>query len=69
MAEALSQIQLKEIEQEIDEIVARAEVLDPSNPHDSEILYFDDLKLDEHIAVLESSYRKARINESGLRVV
>ncbi len=69
MAQALNQIQLKKIEQEIDEIVARAESLDPSNPHESEILYFDDLKLNEHIVVLEGSYRKARINESGLRLV
>jgi len=69
MGQGLTKQQLKQIEAEIDEINARAEILDPANPNDSEILFFDDLKLNEHIAVLESSHRKARINESGLRLV
>jgi len=65
----LTNAQLEEIEREVDEIIARADVLDPQNPRDAEVLYFDDLKLIQHISVLEQSFKKTRIKESGLRVI
>lgn len=65
----LTNIQLRQIEQEVDQIIARADVLNPDNPDDAETLYYDDIKLDEYISVLEGSYKSARIKESGLRVI
>lgn len=65
----LTNIQLRQIEQEVDLILARADVLNPENPEEAETLYNDDIKLDEYISVLESSYKNARIEESGLRVI
>ncbi|MCB0421774.1 MAG: hypothetical protein KDD61_12315 [Bdellovibrionales bacterium] len=65
----LTKIQLKQIEIEIDKINARAESLDPENPFDAELLYNDDLKLDEYIKILETSYKFTKIKESGLVLV
>lgn len=65
----LTNIQLRQIEQEVDLILARADILNPENPEEAETLYNDDIKLDEYISVLEGSYKNARIKESGLRVI
>ena len=45
------------------------EILDPSNPYESEQLYFYDLQLSHHLKVLEHSYKKARIKELGFSIV
>jgi len=67
--EILTTIQLKNIENAVDEIIARADILNPDNADDAETLFYDDIKLDEYISILESSYKNARIKESGLRVI
>lgn len=65
----LTEQELGDLEKQIDEIVARSEDLNPSISTDAEILYFDDLRLDEIITIIEHSRRKARIQESGLRLI
>lgn len=65
----LTKKQIQTIEQEIDEINAHAELLDPSDPTDSEQLYYYDQKLSMHLETLRQSHRKARINEIGLAIV
>ena len=65
----LTKKQLQSIEREIDEINAKAALLNPADPSESEQLFLYDLELDRHLEKLESFYRKARINEIGLFVV
>jgi hypothetical protein len=65
----LSKKEIQSIERKIDEINAHAELLDPSNPIESEQLYFYDQKLARYLETLELSYRIARIKESGLSIV
>jgi hypothetical protein len=65
----LTKLQLRQIEKEIDKIIELTNKLNPDNPNDAEILYFEDIKLDQYISVLERSYKNARIEESGLRVI
>lgn len=65
----LTKSELRKIETEVDEINSKVELLDPSNPLESEQLYFYDLQLSRHLEVLEASYKKSRIKEIGLKVV
>ena len=53
----LSTNQLRQIEQEVDKIIARANLLNPNNPDDAEILFYDDLKIDEYLHLLETSHK------------
>lgn len=65
----LSKYELKVIESKIDEISKRAEILDSTNSFEARILDADDAALDYYLSVLERSYRKARIEESGFKLV
>lgn len=67
--EILTNFQLKEIEREVDKIIALTDHLNPDNPDDAEILYYEDIKLDHYISILERSYKNARIEESGFKII
>lgn len=65
----LTNAQLQHIEQAVDQIIARAHVLNPDHPYEAETLFYDNIKLDEYISALEDSYKNARIKESGFELL
>lgn len=65
----LTNIQLHQIKQLIADISSKCDSLDPDIFEDAEKLARYDEILDYYSSLLESSYRKARIQESNLRVV
>jgi hypothetical protein len=67
--EILTKGQLAEIEQQVDSIIALVDRLNPNNPDDSEILYYKDIELNKYVTILEESYKNARIEESGFKIV
>lgn len=65
----LTNLQLHQIEQEIEKISVLREGLDPEVLEDAyEIARYDEI-LDHYENLLKYSYKKARVNESGLRLV
>jgi hypothetical protein len=69
MGRILTNKEVAVIERRVDEINTRAEFLDPSNPSESRTLDQDHAELLELLQILECSYKRARIKESGLRLV
>lgn len=67
--EILTNFQLKEIEREVDKIIALTAPLNPDNPDDAEILYHEDAKLDQYLRILKKSYRNLKIKKSGLQLI
>ena len=65
----LTNLEMHEIEQEIDRISAAVELLNPDMLEDALTLARYDEILDYYTSLLQTSYKKARIFESNLRLV
>lgn len=65
----LSVDQLAEIESRIDAINFRAETLNPDDPRNLEVLNSDSIELERCISTVEQSFRNARLDESGFKLV
>ena len=66
---SLSNIQLRQIEQEIDKISAICDDLTPESLEDAEKLARYDEILNYYESLLKNSFKKARIAESGLSLI
>lgn len=69
MGAILSKKEIQGIERHIDEINARGEWLDPTNPFEARMIDNDQARLREYLVALEASMQKARRQERGLRLV
>ena len=65
----LTNIQIHQIEQEIDDISLKCDSLNPDILEDTEVLARYDEILDHYMSLLQSSYKKARIFESNLKII
>lgn len=69
MGNPVTKQELFDLENQVDQIIELSTQLNPSDPHDSELLSNYDFQLSTILNRLEDSYKKTRILELGLRII